>query len=198
VSRPDAYATLGVPPTATDAQIKAAFRRLARRYHPDTVASASSPGDAGDAPASAADERRFKAIARAYEAIGRPSRRRAYDARRAGGRFGRPGGTEDPVSFQVEGTGPIYHSDLGHHSDFYQAGDPLTVTEAATIVRRDAGWLRGAIRAGRLAAARDEEGRYLLRRRDVERLDRTARRRRRAPEPDPDAPDAPTPDDAEA
>ncbi|HEU4571313.1 MAG TPA: DnaJ domain-containing protein [Candidatus Limnocylindrales bacterium] len=190
MSRPDAYATLGVPKTATDAQIKAAFRRLARRYHPD--ASAGAEATARDPE----DERRFKAIARAYEAIGRPSRRRAYDARRAGGRFGRPGGTEDPVSFRVEGAGPIYHSDLGHHSDFYQAGDPLTVTEAATIVRRDPGWLRGAIRAGRLAAVRDEAGRYLLRRRDVERLDRTARRRRRAPEPD--VADAPMPDEAEA
>jgi curved DNA-binding protein CbpA len=188
VTRPDAYATLGVPSTATDAQIKAAFRRLARQYHPDAIG-----GDAG-ATGDPADERRFKAIARAYEAIGRPSRRRAYDARRAGGRFGRPGGAEDPVSFRVEGAGPLYHSDLGHHSDFYQAGDPLTVTEAATIVRRGAGWLRGAIRAGRLAASRDENGRYLLRRRDVERLDRTARRRRRPPEPA----DGPSPDEAEA
>lgn len=188
MTRSDPYATLGVPPTATDAQIKAAFRRLARRYHPDAGPSES------DAVRDAGDERRFKAIARAYEQIGRPSRRRAYDARRAGGRFGRPGGTEDPVSFRVDGAGPLYHSDLGHHSDFYQAGDPLTVPEAAAVVHRDASWLRGAIRTGRLAASRDEAGRYLLRRRDVERLDRTARRRRRVPAPA----DTPAPDEAEA
>jgi aconitase A len=49
---------LGVPKTATDAQIKAAFRRLARRYHPD--ASAGAEATARDPE----DERRFKAIAR--------------------------------------------------------------------------------------------------------------------------------------
>ena len=179
MTRPDHYATLGVPATATDAEIKAAFRRLARRFHPD-----AGPADPG-VPRDPADERRFKAIARAYETLGRPGRRRAYDSRRARGRFGGPG-TDGPASYVVDGAGPVYHSDLGHHSDFYQAGDPLTVTEAAAVVRRDAGWLRGAIRAGRLSAARDDAGRYLHRRRDVERLDRTARRRRR-PEPvDPD------------
>ena len=31
--------------------------------------------------------------------------------------------------------GRFYHMDLGHHSDFYQAGDPLTVPEAAEIGR---------------------------------------------------------------
>jgi curved DNA-binding protein CbpA len=188
VTRTDAYGTLGLPPTATDAEIKAAFRRLARRYHPD--AASGGPG----AERTPEDERRFKAIARAYESIGRPSRRRAYDARRAGGRFGRPGAGE-PGSYRVEGLGPIYHSDLGHHSDFYQAGDPLTVPEAAAAVGRNPAWLRSAIRTGRLAATRDPVGRYLLRRRDVERLDRTARRR---PGPAPGAADAPSPDDGEA
>lgn len=76
--------------------------------------------------------------------------------------------------------GPIYHSDLGHHSDFYQAGDPLTVSEAALLVDRDPGWLRSSIRAGRLAASRTPEG-HLLRRRDVERLDRERRRMRPSP-----------------
>jgi hypothetical protein len=51
------------------------------------------------------------------------------------------------------------------------------VAEAAAVVRRDAGWLRKAIRSGRLPAVRSAAG-YLLRRRDVERLDRSALRRR--------------------
>ena len=181
MARPDHYATLGVARTATDAEIKAAYRKLARQFHPD--AGGTPTADPGDPAA----DRRFKAIARAYETVGRPARRRAYDARRGRGRFGDPGST-GPASYPVD-RGPIYHSDLGHHSDFYQAGDPLTVREAAAIVRRNPAWLRGAIRTGRLAASRADGG-YLLRRRDVERLDRSAPRRRRPepPEPENDAP----------
>lgn len=160
--RRDHYAILGVQRTATQAEVKAAFRRLAREHHPD-----ANPEDLGA-------ERRFKRVARAYETLSHPSRRRAYDERFTRGRFGSPGG-DRPASFSVD-RGPIYHSDLGHHSDFYQAGDPLTVAEAAAAVGRDAGWLRRAIRQGRLVATRDTSG-YLLRRRDVERLDRTAPRR---------------------
>ncbi len=162
--RRDHYAILGLQRTATQAEVKAAFRRLAREHHPD-----ANPQDLGA-------ERRFKRVARAYETLSHPSRRRAYDERFTRGRFGSPGG-DRPASFPVD-RGPIYHSDLGHHSDFYQAGDPLTVAEAAATVGRDAGWLRRAIRQGRLVASRDASG-YLLRRRDVERLDRTAPRRRR-------------------
>ena len=177
MARPDHYATLGVARTATDAEIKAAFRRLARDLHPDTRAGGPPDHDA---------ERRFKAISRAYETLGRPAKRHAYDQRRERGRVGPTGG--GPASYHVD-TGSLYHSDLGHHSDFYLAGDPLTVSEAALAVNRDAGWLRRAIRGGRLAAKRGPAG-YLLRRRDVERLDRTARRRRR-PVVEPDqVPDA--------
>jgi curved DNA-binding protein CbpA len=190
VARPDHYAVLGVPRTATDAEIKAAFRKLARQLHPDTQHGSPEP----------ADERRFKRVARAYETLSRPARRRAYDERHARGRFAAPGGA-GPSSYVVEGAGPVYHSDLGHHSDFYQAGDPLSVSEASGIVRRHPSWLRRAIRTGRLAATRDPDGRYLLRRRDVERLDRTARRRPRpstAGEGATDAAEARSPDEAEA
>lgn len=165
------YATLEVPSTATQRAIWAAFRRLARATHPD--------GHDGDP----ALERRFKRIARAYEVLGDPARRRAYDRRLTTGRFAAPGGAGQ-ATFAVD-AGPIYHSDLGHHSDFYQSGDPLSVAEAAALVRRDGGWLRRAIRTGRLAASRGPSG-YLLRRRDVERLDRTSRRRA-TPDPGADA-----------
>jgi hypothetical protein len=73
------------------------------------------------------------------------------------------------------------------------------VAEAARVVRRDPGWLRKAIRTGRLAAVRSAEG-YLVRRRDVERLDRTSGRRRRidaaerAGEPPAEAPGEPAGD----
>lgn len=162
------YAALEVSPEASAREIRAAFRRLARATHPD--------GHDGDP----ALERRFKRIARAYEVLGDPRRRAAYDERLTRGQFAAPGSAGQAT--YVVGTGPIYHSDLGHHSDFYQDGDPLSVAEAAALVRRDGGWLRRAIRAGRLRATRSASG-YLLRRRDVERLDRTARRRTPAPAP---------------
>jgi curved DNA-binding protein CbpA len=162
--RGDHYATLEVAATATQREVRAAYRRLARATHPD--------GRADNDPAL---ERRFKRIARAYEVLGDPVRRRAYDTRLTSGRFAAPGAAGQ-ATFAVD-AGPVYHSDLGHHSDFYQTGDPLSVAEAAALVGRAEGWLRQAIRAGRLAASRGPTG-YLLRRRDVERLDRTARRRR--------------------
>lgn len=163
------YATLEVGPDATARQIRDAYRRLARATHPD--------GNDGDPTL----ERRFKRISRAYAVLSDPKRRRAYDERLTTGRFAAPG-TGGPATYVVD-AGPIYHSDLGHHSDFYQQGDPLSVTEAAALVRRDGSWLRRAIRTGRLRATRSRQG-YLLRRRDVERLDRTARRRSKLPTDD--------------
>lgn len=158
---PDPYETLGVTRQATAAEIRAAYRRLARASHPDHHEN--------DPQA----ERAFKRISRAYETLGDAKRRRAYDLRLTSGRFAAPGGGGQ-ASFRLD-TGPLYHSDLGHHSDFYQAGDPLTVSEAAALVGRDPSWLRRAIRHDRLPAARGTRG-YLLRRRDVERLDRTTPR----------------------
>jgi|GEM_PF-2162907 len=168
----DHYAVLGVARTATQRQIRDAFRALARGSHPDT-----NPGDAEA-------EKRFKRIGRAWEVLGDPAKRRAYDERHVRGRFAGPGagGAQRVV---LEPKGPAYHLDLGHHSDFYQVGDPLTVPEAAALVKRNPSVLRRAIRTRRLAASRGERG-YLVRRRDVERLDRTTPRRRPLTTPEPE------------
>lgn len=171
------YAALDVAPDATQRQIRDAYRRLARATHPD-----GNQGDPGL-------ERRFKRISRAYAVLSDPKRRQAYDERLTRGRFAAPG-TAGSTTYVVD-DGPIYHSDLGHHSDFYQQGDPLSVAEAAVLVRRDGGWLRKAIRSGRLRATRSTDG-YLLRRRDVERLDRTASRRRPAAAAAPEGDDMDT------
>jgi curved DNA-binding protein len=68
----DYYETLGIASTATEAEIKTAYRRLARKYHPDV----SKEGGAED---------KFKAINEAHEALRDPQKRAAYDQLRARG-----------------------------------------------------------------------------------------------------------------
>jgi DnaJ-class molecular chaperone len=86
----DYYATLGVSKTASEKEVKQAFRKLARKHHPDV-----NPGDK-------AAESKFKEINEAYEVIGDPDKRRKYDelgsnwkmyeqAQRAGGGAGASG-----------------------------------------------------------------------------------------------------------
>jgi DnaJ-class molecular chaperone len=63
----DYYATLGVAKTATEKEIKQAYRKLARKFHPDV-----NPGDK-------AAESRFKDLNEAYEVLGDPAKRKKYD-----------------------------------------------------------------------------------------------------------------------
>jgi len=63
----DYYATLGVGKTSTEKEIKQAFRKLARKHHPDV-----NPGDK-------AAEAKFKEINEAYEVLGDPAKRKKYD-----------------------------------------------------------------------------------------------------------------------
>jgi molecular chaperone DnaJ len=67
-TRPDYYKTLGVDKKATPDEIKKAYRKLARQYHPDR-----NPGDK-DA------EARFKEISQAHDILGDPDKRKQYDS----------------------------------------------------------------------------------------------------------------------
>ena len=67
VATKDYYKSLGVDRKATPEQIKSAFRKQARKYHPDT--------NKGDAEA----ERKFKELSEAYDVLGDPKKRAEYD-----------------------------------------------------------------------------------------------------------------------
>jgi molecular chaperone DnaJ len=66
-ARPDYYKTLGVDKKATPAEIKKAYRKLARQYHPDR-----NPDDK-------AAEAKFKEISQAHDVLGDPDKRKQYD-----------------------------------------------------------------------------------------------------------------------
>jgi len=76
---PDYYDRLGLSPTATQEEIRRAYRRLARETHPDR-----NP-DAEDAGA------RFQKVKEAYDVLSKPERRARYDRRRRQGGAGEPG-----------------------------------------------------------------------------------------------------------
>ena len=84
----DYYELLGVPKDASQAELKKAFRRLARKYHPDVAE------DQGDA------EEKFKKINEAYEVLNDPDKRRKYD--RLGANWdGRSGGFTPPPALTL-------------------------------------------------------------------------------------------------
>ena len=112
----DYYRILGVAEDASADEIKRAYRRLARKYHPDV----SREGDA---------EVRFKEINEACEALKDPDKREAYDeVRRSpfrnGGRFEPPPGWQFKTEFPGGG---FATTDAGAFSDFFRTlfGDAM-------------------------------------------------------------------------
>src|SRR2546427_10227615 len=82
----DYYEVLGVPRTASEGEIKKAFRKLAREYHPDVAKNKKQ------------SEEKFKELNEAYEVLGDPAKRKKYDVLgpncRAGSEFRAPPGWE--------------------------------------------------------------------------------------------------------
>src|SRR5213078_4544702 len=78
--RPDYYKTLGVDKKASAEEIKKAYRKLARKYHPDR-----NPDDK-------AAEARFKEVSQAYDVLGDPEKRKQYDSGTGPFATGGPGG----------------------------------------------------------------------------------------------------------
>lgn len=98
---PDHYETLGVDRRATQEELKRAYRKLARKHHPD-----ANPGD----PEA---ESRFKELSAAFEVLSDPERRSRYD------RFG----TDDPQAARMSdpfssGLGSLFEAFFGQGSPF--------------------------------------------------------------------------------
>jgi len=154
----DYYKTLGVDKNADEKEIKKAYRRLARQYHPDM-----NPGDK-------AAEARFKEINEAHEVLSDAEKRRKYDElgqnyqrwQQTGGQGGgfdwgqyyaggAPGGARGNVRVEYGNINDLFGGEQGF-SDFFQAifgGMPAGATGA--------GQRAGARRATQAAAPQDYE-----------------------------------------
>lgn len=118
----DYYETLGVPKTANADEIRSAFRKLARKYHPDVAKDKK------------AAEEKFKEINEAYEVLSDPEKRKKYD--QLGADWNQPGGFQPPPGWQQQqgqqpgggfyqwggdGGGVQFEFDGTGFSDFFEA-----------------------------------------------------------------------------
>jgi len=105
----DYYAVMGVNKDSAQDEIKRAYRRLARKYHPDVSKEANA-------------EARFKEVGEAYEVLKDPEKRAAYDQLGANWKAGedfRPPPDWD-AGFEFSGGG-FTEGDASEHSDFFES-----------------------------------------------------------------------------
>jgi DnaJ-class molecular chaperone len=163
----DYYATLGVPRTATTAEIKKAYRKLARQFHPDR-----NPGNAEA-------ERRFKEANEAHEVLADPAKRKQYDElgahwqeyARMGGRPGadpfgpggpfagfRPAGATGATGGPGGGIRFEFAGDPGDFSDFFRTFFAGGMAGAAAGSRAASGSRAGGGARSALGAPEDLGG----------------------------------------
>jgi len=135
MSGPDPYKVLQVDPEAEDEVIAAAYRRLARKYHPDTATGAEAVG-------------RMQSINAAWEVIGNPTRRATYDRQRAVeaaiSRSGVAGGTAGGTD--AGGTGHAPAADAARPAPTQAPSGAPPRTPEPEIVSRD--WSSGRSTVG--------------------------------------------------
>lgn len=164
----DYYQTLGVARDASADDIKHAYRRLARKYHPDLNKEAGA-------------EERFKEVGEAYEVLGDAEKRAAYDDV---GRRWQPGAEQPPPGwdsgYEFSGGGAEFGG-FGDHSDFFEAlfgrrgaqahrhAPPRAQDHHAKVLIDLADAYRGASRSIRLQMpAVDAQGRVSLSERQLD------------------------------
>lgn len=146
----DPYETLGLPKSATAAEIKAQFKKLARKHHPDL-----HPDDAGA-------ESRFKAISAANDLLGDPEKRRRFDA-----------GEIDAAGAERPPSPAIATSPTGLVQASMQR---RTASRAAKIWRSSCGRRSPAGRAGSASEARRAERTSAMCFQSISSMRRTGRR----------------------
>src|SRR5439155_11519180 len=102
----DYYSTLGVAKTATDKELKQAYRKLARKHHPDV-----NPGDKSA-------ESRFKEINEAHEVLGDAAKRKKYDELGANWRAYEQTGSPGPGAGGPGGTWSTQYGGQGGGAGF--------------------------------------------------------------------------------
>lgn len=111
----DYYSVLGVSKTASDDEIKKAFRKLARKHHPDL-----NPGDK-------AAEAKFKELNEANEVLGDPEKRKKYDELGANWRAYEQGGARPGPQWQGQPGGSGYRTMTPDEmQEMFGEGDPFS------------------------------------------------------------------------